>query len=138
MGDLLHLQSRPRVLIVDDDPETRVLMSSLLEEEGIDVVGTAADGATAVELTSDLAPCVVLMDIRMPGMSGIAATKTIKASGVDAQVILFTFHGETDWVDTARDAGAFCYLVKGCPPAMITEMIHRAWGHLRARQSDAG
>jgi len=70
----------------------------------------------------------------MPGVSGISATRTIKASLVDAQVILFTFFGDTDWAEAAQDAGAFCYLVKGCPPAMITEMIQRAWGHLRAQR----
>lgn len=114
---------------MDDEPETCVLLRAILEEEGIEVAGTAGGGIQAVFMAKDLAPDVVLMDLRMPDMDGVQATRRIKAAHPDMQVIFLTFYGDRHWTDSAEDVGAFCYLVKGCPPSMIVEMIRRAWGH---------
>ena len=130
------MRARPRVLIVDDEAETVVLLRACLEEEGIDVVGTASGGAEAVQVAEELSPDVVLMDIRMPVVSGIEATRRIKGRDPLVQVILLTFFGEADWTDAARETGAFCILVKGCPPSMITEMIRRANGHKRRAERE--
>ena len=122
---------RPSVLIVDDEPETVVLLRAYLEEEDIEVLGTASGGVQAVQLAEELSPDVVLMDLRMPGLSGVEATRRIRARDPFVQVIFLTFYGDFDWTDTAREAGAFCFLVKGCPPGLIAEMIRKAFHHKR-------
>jgi len=121
--------SSPRVLIADDQPETCVLLRAVLEEEGLNVVGTAGGGIEAVSLVEDLAPDVILMDLRMPDLDGVQAARRIGAIRPNIQVILLTFYGDGDLTHSAEQAGAFCYLVKGCPPSMIVEMIRRAWGY---------
>jgi DNA-binding NarL/FixJ family response regulator len=121
--------SSPRVLIADDQPETCVLLRAVLEEEGLNVVGTAGGGIEAVSMVEDLAPDVILMDLRMPDLDGVQAARRIRATRPNIQVILLTFYGDGDLTHSAEQAGAFCYLVKGCPPSMIVEMIRRAWGY---------
>lgn len=113
-----------------------MLLRAILEEEGIEVAGAAGGGIQGVFMADDLAPDVVLMDLRMPDMDGVQATRRIKAAHPDMQVIFLTFYGDRDWADSAEDVGAFCYLVKGCPPSMIVEMIRRAWGYQRHKEAD--
>lgn len=121
----------PGVLIVDDEPETCVLLRAMLEEEGIEVLGTAFGGLDGVALAEALVPDVVLMDLRMPDLDGVEATRQIKARRPQTQVIFLTFYEDPDLTQAADEAGAFCYLVKGCPPSMIVEMIRRAFEHAR-------
>ena len=102
-------------------------MRAMLEQEGMHVVGEAVNGAEAVSATCELAPDVVLMDHRMPGVSGIEATRRIKASDPYVQVIILTIYDDASLLEGAEDAGAYCYLVKGCPFALVREMIIRAW-----------
>jgi DNA-binding NarL/FixJ family response regulator len=127
-----HLKSSPRghgprVLVVDDEPGTRALLRAMLEEDGIHVVGEAANGAEAVAATCEFDPDVVLMDHQMPGVSGIEATRRIKAGDPYVQVIILTIYDDAELLEGAEDAGAYCYLVKGCSFALIREMITRAW-----------
>lgn len=116
---------------MDDEPETLVLLRAYLEEDGIEVLGTASGGAEGVQMAEELAPDVVLMDLRMPGMSGVEASRRIKDRDTQVQVIFLTFYGDAFWDGAVKEADAFCFLVKGCPPAMITEMIHKAHSHRR-------
>jgi DNA-binding NarL/FixJ family response regulator len=125
----LQRGNQPKVLIVDDQPETRVLLRAMVEEEGIEVVGTAGGGIDAVSMVGERAPDVILMDLRMPDLDGVQATRRIKATHPHVQVILLTFYSDSDLTHSAEEAGAFCYLVKGCPPAMVVEMIRRAWAY---------
>jgi DNA-binding NarL/FixJ family response regulator len=96
----------PRVLVVDDEPGTRVLLRAMLEEDGIHVVGEAANGAEAVAATREFDPDVVLMDHRMPGVSGIEATRRIKAGDPYVQVIILTIYDDAELLEGAEDAGA--------------------------------
>jgi DNA-binding NarL/FixJ family response regulator len=110
-----------RVLLADDQTLVRAGFRSILEgEDGIEVVGEAAEGAEAVRLARQLRPDVVLMDIRMPGLDGLSATRQI-ATGSEVRVIILTTFDLDDYVYGALRAGASGFLVKDTEPA---ELIH--------------
>jgi DNA-binding NarL/FixJ family response regulator len=110
-----------RILLADDQTLVRAGFRSILDgEDGIEVAGEAADGAEAVRLARQLRPDVVLMDIRMPGLDGLAATREI-AAGTDVRVIILTTFDLDDYVYGALRAGASGFLVKDTEPA---ELIH--------------
>jgi DNA-binding NarL/FixJ family response regulator len=103
------------VLIVDDHRIFREGLRALLESEvDIDVVGEAADGREAVEMTRKLAPDVIIMDIRMPKMNGIEATRRIVAQQPDVKVIALSMHNDVQFVQEMLRAGASGYLLKDC------------------------
>lgn len=118
--------AQPRVLIVDDDEAVRRGLRELLEEDGIEVVGEAGDGASGVELACRLRPDVVVMDNRMPVLAGIESTRRIRDRLPYAQVVILTAYDELTLSDAAMDAGAYCYVVKGGPPAILLDVIRRA------------
>ncbi|GGV21043.1 response regulator [Streptomyces spectabilis] len=102
-----------RVLLVDDQPLVRAALSMVIAEaEGLEVVGEAGDGAEAVRLTGELAPDVVVMDIRMPGVDGIEATGRITAAGGATRVVVLTTFDDDEYVYGALRAGASGFLVK--------------------------
>jgi DNA-binding NarL/FixJ family response regulator len=101
-----------RVLIVDDEPLFLEMVQVLLESEGLEVVGTAADGKRAVELAVSLDPDVVVMDVSMPVMNGIDATRKIRERNPGACVLILTGGSNIAEVDDARKAGASGYLTK--------------------------
>jgi DNA-binding NarL/FixJ family response regulator len=102
-----------RLLIVDDHQLMRDGLVGLLGlESDIEIVGTAADGTEAVEKVAELQPSLVLMDVRMPTMSGIAATREIKARHPETEVVLLTMHEEDEYVFEGLSAGASGYLLK--------------------------
>ena len=104
---------RIRVLLADDQPLLRAGLNAVLtDSSGIDVVGEAATGAEAVRLTRELRPDVVVMDIRMPGMDGIDATRMITGGGSPAAVLILTTFDTDDNVYRALRAGASGFLVK--------------------------
>ena len=105
-----------RVLVVDDQELVRAGFCVILEAaDGITVVGEAANGAEAVTATAALAPDVVLMDIRMPGMDGLQATRAITASGAQAKVVILTTFDLDEYVYEALRAGASGFLLKDAP-----------------------
>jgi DNA-binding NarL/FixJ family response regulator len=95
------------------------------------VVGEASDGSAGLELALRLEPDVVLMDIRMPVMGGLEATRRIKARLPATQVVILTAYDDPALSDGAGGAGVYAYLVKGCPPRMVGEVTLRA-GEMRA------
>jgi DNA-binding NarL/FixJ family response regulator len=113
-----------RVLLCDDQALVRNGFSLILKaEEDIDVVGEAADGAEAVELTKRLLPNVVLMDVRMPGMNGIDATRRILASGVESRVLILTTFDIDEYVYEALRAGASGFLLKDVTAFQLVEGV---------------
>jgi DNA-binding NarL/FixJ family response regulator len=102
-----------RVIVVDDHPIFRDGLRTALEDEPtIEVVGDASDGAAALVLVETLRPDVVLMDLNMPGMNGIEATRQVRAAS-DAAVLVLTMQSDDDSVFAAVRAGASGYLLKG-------------------------
>jgi NarL family two-component system response regulator LiaR len=120
-----QLESPPRVLLVEDNEDDRQLVRELLETEGIEVVGEAPDGAVGVRLAAELEPDVVLMDLRLPGMSGLEATRQIKKILPLTQVITLTASEQLLAWDAAK-AGVYAYLDKHRAPAMLGDVVYQA------------
>ena len=100
-----------RVVIAEDEALIRLDLAEMLAEEGYDVVGQAGDGETAVELAEQHRPDLVVLDVKMPRLDGIAAAQRIAEQRI-APVVILTAFSQRDLVDRARDAGAMAYLVK--------------------------
>jgi len=116
-----------RVLLVDDQEIVRQGLATILRyAEGIEVVGQAADGARAVALARQLAPDVILMDLKMPGLGGIPATRQLRAELPAARVIILTTYDADDLVFEGIKAGAHGYLLKDTPSERLIEAIHGA------------
>jgi DNA-binding NarL/FixJ family response regulator len=112
------------VLIVDDQELVRAGLRVILETNGSDVVGEASDGATAVHKASELRPDVVLMDVRMPVLDGIEATRRIKSAGAEAsRVLVLTTFDLDEYVFESLRAGASGFLLKDAPRAELLRAI---------------
>src|SRR6266508_5228483 len=110
-----------RVLIVDDVSETRENVRKLLQfESDVEVVGVARTGKEAIQISQDLQPDVVLMDINMPDMDGISATEAIRAKQPAVQVVILSVQGDQNYMRRAMLAGARDFLTK---PPMGDELI---------------
>lgn len=115
-------QEQIKILLVDDQPLLRMGFRLILEgEDDLTVVGEASDGAEAVRLVSELQPDVVLMDVRMPAMDGIEATRRISAAGSEARVIILTTFDLDEYAFSGLQAGASAFLLKDVAPA---ELVH--------------
>jgi DNA-binding NarL/FixJ family response regulator len=113
-----------RVLIADDQALVRGGFRMILEaKQGMEVVGEAGDGGEAVELVERLRPDVVLMDVRMPDVDGIEATRRIVASGSAARIVILTTYDVDEYVFSALRAGASGFLLKDVRPPDLTEAI---------------
>jgi len=125
-----------RVIVVDDHAVVRAGLTQLLcGASDIDVVGQASDGAEAVELVGRLAPDVVVMDLQMPGMDGVEATRRIAAGGA-AQVLVLTSFSDSERIVAALDAGAVGYLLKDSDPDELltgVRAVHRGESPLHPR-----
>lgn len=115
----------PRVLIAEDEALIRLDLKEMLVEEGYNVVGEAVDGQEAVELAAQLRPDLIVMDIKMPRMDGIAAAEKIGAEKI-APVVLLTAFSQRELVERASKAGAMAYLVKPFQKADLVPAIEMA------------
>jgi two-component system, NarL family, response regulator DegU len=114
----------PRLLLVDDHKLLRQGLRRAVEEAGFDVVGEAGDGEEAVRMATVLQPDLVLMDVTMPVLDGIEATRRLRLSAPDARVVILTMHGEEETIDRALRAGAAAYLLKDCSTDQVAETLH--------------
>jgi pilus assembly protein CpaE len=125
-----------RVLIVDDIAETRDHISKLLSfETDMNVVGTAASGPEALALAPELRPDVVLMDINMPGMDGIATTEQLATRAPGAAIVMMSVQGEADYLRRSMLAGAREFLVKPFSSDELCDSIRNVYAREREKQT---
>jgi DNA-binding NarL/FixJ family response regulator len=119
------------VLLADDHHLVRSALAGLVDAApGMRVVGEAADGASAAELVARLHPDVVLMDLSMPGVDGVEATRRVRASSPGTRVVVLTSFSDRDRVAAALAAGAVGYQLKDCDPAdLVAAVRSAAQGH---------
>ncbi|MGW9628104.1 response regulator [Microbacterium sp. NPDC055521] len=121
-----------RLLLVDDQALIRGAMAALLELEGdMTVLGTGADGTDAVRLAAELRPDVCLMDIQMPGMDGIEATRAVRAACPGTRVLIVTTFARPGYLRSALDAGAAGFVAKDAPAEQLADAVRRVHAGLR-------
>jgi DNA-binding NarL/FixJ family response regulator len=116
------------ILIADDHPLTREALSSLLEQHGFDVVGQASNGEEAILEAGRLRPELVLLDLTMPGMDGLAALPHIREASPESEVVVLTASGTEENLLEAIRAGAAGYLLKSEPPERIASFLRGVVG----------
>jgi CheY-like chemotaxis protein len=122
------IHKKIRLLLVDDHAIMRQGLTKLLGDEAdMEIAGEASDGETAIEMVRDLAPDVVLMDISMPGMGGVAATRAIHSSHPEAIVIGLSMFEEPERAAEMRKAGASDYVTKSDASEKLVEAIRACW-----------
>ena len=129
------MSEKIRVVIVDDIAETREHLTKLLSfESDIEVVGAAASGEEAVDLTGKLQPDILLMDINMPGMDGIATTERVSATFPATSIIMMSVQGEADYLRRSMLAGAREFLVKPFSSDELTASIRQVYIREKAKR----
>jgi DNA-binding NarL/FixJ family response regulator len=117
-----------RVLIADDHVIVREGLRTLLEaQSNIEVVGEATGGEEAVNKTKDVQPDVVLMDITMPGMNGLEATRQIRKNSPDVKILVLTMHEDDDYFFSILEAGASGYFIKGGSSSELISALQAVW-----------
>jgi AmiR/NasT family two-component response regulator len=119
-----------RVVIAEDEAIIRLDLKETLEEEGYEVVGETGRGDEAVELVSNLRPDLAILDVKMPGMDGLAAAALISAEK-HAAVLILTAFSQRDLIEKARDAGALAYLVKPFQKSELIPAVEVALGRFQ-------
>ena len=121
-----YSRGQTRLAIVDDHELARESLQNMLSDEGdIEIVGEAANGRQALLLCSRLRPDLILMDVRMPEMDGITATRKIKNEHPGVGVLMVTMHENPDYLLEALDAGAAGYVLKDAPADRLISAVHR-------------
>ncbi len=115
-----------KVVLVDDHTMLRQGLRRALEAEGIIVIGEAADGIEGVKVALATSPDVVLMDVTMPKMDGVDATRQLIAADASKRIVMLTMHIDRDVIDRALKAGAVGYLTKDSSISEVVEAIHLA------------
>ncbi|MFA4896187.1 MULTISPECIES: response regulator transcription factor [Microbacterium] len=127
---------RIRLVIVDDQAMLRGALAALLDlEEDLTVVGVAADGDEAVQVVARTEPDVCLMDIQMPGMDGIAATRAVRSANFDTRVLIVTTFARPGYLRSALDAGASGFVVKDAPAEQLADAVRRVHAGMRVVDS---
>src|SRR5215211_6594534 len=121
-----HARGSTRLAIIDDHELARESLRKMLSvESDIEIVGEAANGRQALLLCSRLRPDLILMDVRMPEMDGLAATKEVKERYPETSVLMLTMHENPDYLLEALKAGAAGYVLKDAPQEEIIEAVRR-------------
>ena len=117
-----------KVLIVDDQKSIQEILVSYLEgEPGLEIMGVANDGQQALTMVEELRPDIVLMDIDMPALDGLTATRIISERFVETQILILSVHDEDSYLNTALQVGAKGYLLKNTPAKELINAIFSAY-----------
>lgn len=117
-----------RIIIVDDHAIVREGVRAIIEAQpDIEVVAEATNGEEAVASTAELHPDIVLMDITMPGMNGLEATRQIKQDNPDVKILVLTMHESDDYFFSILEAGAFGYFIKGGSSSELISALRAVW-----------
>ena len=125
-GEQVSEEQSVRLLLADDHRMLRESLRRAMEEHGFEVVGEAPDGAEAVRLASELKPDVILMDVTMPVLDGVEATRQVRDRVPGTQVVILTMHADREVLVDAIRAGAAGYLVKDCSTEEVVDTVRRA------------
>jgi DNA-binding NarL/FixJ family response regulator len=120
--------ARPRVLLVDDHQLLRQAVRRALEDAGMEVAAEAGDGSEAVRLAIEIVPDVIVMDVSMPVLDGVEATRRIHANNPDLPIVVLTMHGEDAQRHEALAAGASGFLTKDVSMQDVVRTVHQACG----------
>lgn len=123
---------KPKVLVVDDAIFMRKMIAEILVENGMDVIGEADNGSSAVERYKELKPDLVTMDIIMPEMNGIDAVRQIIAIDAQANIVMCSALGQQALVQEAITAGAKDFLIKPFNPSRVVEVVNKIMNHVPA------
>jgi DNA-binding NarL/FixJ family response regulator len=116
--------AKRKLLIVDDHREVRQVLKTLFEAEGrAEVVGSAGTGREAIALARKLRPDIVVTDVDLPDIDGLAAAASIRADLPDVRVVVLSIHDESSHADRAREAGVSAWVTKGTPAPLILEAV---------------
>jgi response regulator NasT len=126
-----------RILIADDEAVIRLGLRTMLEEHKYEVVGEASDGLRVIDLVAKLQPDLVLLDIKMPRIDGLAVARSLLADRA-VPVIILTAYGDRELVDHAKEAGVLAYLVKPLRESDLTPTIEVAMSRFRELQALRG
>jgi DNA-binding NarL/FixJ family response regulator len=121
-----HLEQPVRLLLVDDHRMLRESLRRSMEDNGFDVVGEGSDGAEGVRLAEELHPDVILMDVTMPVLDGVEATRQVRDRVPGTQVVILTMHADREVLVDAIRAGAAGYLVKDCSTEEVVDTVRKA------------
>lgn len=117
-----------RILLADDFEMVRAGLRGILERQAdLEVIGEAADGREAVELACTLRPDVIIMDLMMPNLNGIEATRQIAAKQIDARIIALAAHQDREMLAATLDAGAWGFLLKSSDPQKLIEAVRTVY-----------
>jgi DNA-binding NarL/FixJ family response regulator len=115
----------PRILLADDHTIVRQGLQKMLEKD-FDVVGAVADGRALLEEARRLTPDVIVLDISMPKLNGIEATRQLRKSGIDARIVVLTMHADVTYATEVLEAGASAYVLKTTPSETLVRAIRAA------------
>ena len=128
-----------RVLLADDESHVRLFIKTIISSMGCQVVGEATNGKEAIELFDQTTPDLVLLDINMPVMDGIAALKALRAKSEKVAIVMITSLASADIVEQCLDAGANYHLRKDLPVAELKQEIRDTWlAHMQDLRDAAG
>lgn len=117
-----------RVMVADDNPAVREEMPQLLAADGdIEVIGTVENGQDAVDLARRVLPDVVVMDVKMPILDGITATKMIKSVSPETRVVMLSIYDKAQYMKVSMEAGASAYIIKNTEIDTLANAIRRAF-----------
>jgi DNA-binding NarL/FixJ family response regulator len=118
--------TRPTVLLAEDHEGLREALVTMLETAGFRVLAASENGAGLLRVAETIEPDVVLVDLRMPVVSGIDVARWMKGLWPTTPVVVYSAYGEDAFMKSAADAGVFAYLVKGCPPGSLVRTLRLA------------